>query len=174
MFSLTLVNRTMVYLTAVSMSTVHGTDLPNILHHHLYSFSGPSFLYLTENWVGNIYIDKLFSGHIPFSFSGQHPLLGCAVLPLCQHGSIHHWHWLNTFPKLKRDGHHERWCALRGSILKPMDLSDTKSNSDFHCLIIKQLIRTYQRISKCRFILTIQEAFFLVFTQILQKSPKIT
>lgn len=49
LFSLTLIHRAIVYLAAVSMSTVHGADLPNILRHHLCSFSGPSFSYLTEN-----------------------------------------------------------------------------------------------------------------------------
>lgn len=87
LFSLTWIHRAMVCLTAVSTSTVHGAGLPNILCHHLGSFSCPYFLCLTENRLGNIFTDKLLSGHMPFSFSVQHPVLVWAVLP-SQHGSI--------------------------------------------------------------------------------------
>lgn len=49
LFSLTLIHGAMVCHTAVSTSTVHGTDLPNGLHHCLCLFSDPSLSYFTEN-----------------------------------------------------------------------------------------------------------------------------
>lgn len=123
LFCLTLIHRAMVYLAAVSMSTVHGADLPNILRHHLCSFSGPSFSYLTENWVGNIFIGKLFSGHIPFSLSVQHPLLVCAVLP-CQHGSITDTDWTHSHSQTEMDTMKDD-VPSEMPILKPMDVSVT-------------------------------------------------
>lgn len=36
--------------------------------------------YFTENGVGNIFIHKLSSDHIPFSLTSQLPLLSCAIL----------------------------------------------------------------------------------------------
>lgn len=97
--------------------------MPNILCHHLCSFSGPSSLYWTENWVGNIFIDKLFSGHIPFSFSMQHPLLVCAVLPY-QHGSITDTD-LTRSHSSQRCTPQKRMCPQRFSFLKPMNFSVT-------------------------------------------------
>lgn len=78
----------MLCLAAVSMSTGDGADLPNILCHYLCSFSAPSFFYLTENWVGNISNDKLFSGRIPFSWSVQHPLPFVLFYPVSMDPSL--------------------------------------------------------------------------------------
>ena len=76
-----------IYKENLQLSTVHGADLPNSLHHCLCPFSGASLPYFTENWVGNILIHQLFSDHIPLSLSLQHPLLSCAILSY-QYGCI--------------------------------------------------------------------------------------
>lgn len=80
LFSLTLTHGAMGLHAAKSMSTIHEAYLPNDLHHHLCPSSGLSLSYFTENGVGNIFIHKLFSYHIPFSLTSQLPLLSCVIL----------------------------------------------------------------------------------------------
>lgn len=62
--------------------------------------------YFTENGVGNIFIHKLLSNHIPFSLTSQLPLLLCAISS-CQSVSAAACLWLPE--------HLTRQCGAEGA-----------------------------------------------------------
>lgn len=112
LFSLTLIHGATVCLTAVSMSTVHGADLPTFCVIIWVPFLvPPSCIWQKTEWA------TLINSCLATSPSA----LVCNILSwfgLFYPPSMDPPLILNVFPQLHRDGHHGRWCALRGSFFK--------------------------------------------------------